>query len=124
MQNIPNEPVEYKRTLILIVMKSIISVLLIIILLSVINSCRKADIIATDKIDFGNTLFDSVGYRDIVIKTSLTTTGDVKIDQHGHCWSEYQNPLIKDNTTTLGEILQCIYQSCECIVEKKKKFYF
>ncbi len=75
-------------------------------LLLILFSCKKEKEVptATNKIQFGNTTADSVGYRNIIVKTSLTSTGGNEITQHGHCWSNSPEPTIEANKTSLGKI--------------------
>ena len=53
------------------------------------------------KVSIGD--FDNVTENSFLIKGVITGTGGLKITNHGHCWSESENPNISSTKSNLGD---------------------
>ncbi len=85
--------------------KFIISTLLILI--SVIFSCKKnPEVTGSNKIEIGQTTTDNLSYASVEASTRVNTLGGNSIIQHGHCWSAENEPTIQDSKSILGELTQ------------------
>ncbi len=79
---------------------------IILFLLTALTTCKKEPDAPTggNKIEFGQTTADSIGYYSAKVSTTMESTLGNDISQHGHCWSTKNNPTIDDNKTTLGKL--------------------
>jgi len=80
--------------------------ILILILFALLTTCKKDFETPTggNKIEFNNTIVDSVSYSWVQLTTEFTNTGGNEILQHGYCWSTGQKPTIEDNKIELGSL--------------------
>ena len=81
------------------------SIILILITFVSVCSCQKDPPTpgSGNKINLADTYIDAFTSRARV-STALSSTGGNTISQHGHCWSEFPDPTIDYEHTSLGNI--------------------
>lgn len=72
----------------------------------IFSTCRKEYELpeSSNKIEITGDLINSIGYRDVIIETTIGGLGDNKIIQHGHCWGIESMPSVSGNHTQLGQL--------------------
>ncbi len=92
-------------------MKKYNIILSITIVIICIFSCSKDKVDVpkkgeTNKIVFGSTKYVDtlLSYFSAKITSSVSSIGNSKISQYGHCWGIKQNPTIKDSKTTFNSM--------------------
>jgi uncharacterized protein (TIGR02145 family) len=73
---------------------------LLIILVFLIYSCDKLDIKRVTKVRTGS--ITNLTSNSCTVEGIIIDKGEKSIEEHGHCWSETQNPSTRDSTTHLG----------------------
>lgn len=79
---------------------------LTLLLIAALTTCKKEPEVPTgsNKIEFGQTITDSVAWHVVKVSTEITGTGGNPITQHGHCWSIKNKPTTDDDKTTFGKL--------------------
>jgi len=83
-------------------MKTKLIISALVILVAVVFSCKKTpEIPKGNKIKFGQTSSDSVGYYGANVTTVISGLNKNEILQHGHCWRTISAPTVEDSKTVL-----------------------
>ena len=79
---------------------------------------------ASNKIEIGQTIADSVSYFYSQVKTTMTDLNGNAIREHGHCWGTSEKPTIDGNRSQLGALNQAATFASELIdLEDNTKYY-
>jgi len=108
-------------------LKHHITACLFLFILFILISCKKDEPTPEggNKIEIGTTTIDNYAYQTATISTMLTSTGDNKIIQHGHCWSTEPEPGVNDDHTSLGSISESkLFTSNLQNLEPNTTYYF
>jgi len=81
-------------------------ILTISILFVVGFSCQKPTTVTIDKVELGETTFDSITYFSAHVSTTIIDLHNNDLTQHGHCWSTEKAPTVQNFKTTLGTLSQ------------------
>jgi len=86
--------------------KKYIQYILLLLVVFLSSTCKKQPNAPefSNKIEWGETVVDSVSYYTIKISDSVIKLEGNEIIEHGHCWSTAKEPTINDNKTTLGKL--------------------
>ena len=91
----------------------------------ILISCEKEDDInnLSNKVEFSDFSVSEISFKTAQISSKIPETYGLNIIQHGHCWSENQNPTIADAKTMLGTLESNVFTSEINNLEHNTNYY-